>query len=77
VKIYANNGMPRMNKPVIISPFSTLTGDELEIAAERAAIREFDGGQPREYAESQAAKEVAYMRAGRRIPDNLDLTIYR
>jgi hypothetical protein len=66
-----------MNKPVIIKPFATLTGDELEIATERAAIREFDAGQPREYAEAQAAKEVAYMRAGRALPENFELFIYK
>jgi len=59
-------------KPVILSPFMYLIGDEKEHAIERAAIREFDGRQLRPYAESQAAKEIAYRRAGRPLPDNFD-----
>jgi len=59
-------------KPVILSPFAYLIGDEKEHAIERAAIREFDGGQLRPYAESQAAKEIAYRRAGRQLPDNFE-----
>ena len=59
-------------KPVILSPFAYLIGDEKEHAIERAAIREFDGRQSRPYAESQAAKEIAYRRAGRPLPDNFD-----
>ncbi len=59
-------------KPVILSPFAYLIGDEKEHAIERAAIREFDGRQLRPYAESQAAKEIAYRRAGRELPDNFD-----
>ena len=59
-------------KPVILSPFAYLIGDEKEHAIERAAIREFDGGQLRPYAESQAAKEIAYRRAGRPLPESFE-----
>ena len=60
------------SKPVILSPFVYLIGDEKEHAIERAAIREFDGRQTRLYAESQAAMEIAYRRAGRPLPANFD-----
>ena len=35
-------------------------------------IREYDGGQLRPYAESQAAKEIAYRRAGRPLPESFE-----
>jgi len=54
-------------KPVTLTPFVALTGDERDHATERAAIREFDGGQPRPEAERKAAYELAYYRAGREL----------
>lgn len=64
--------MTENRKPVILAPFVYLIDDEKEHAIERAAIREFDGGQTRLYAESQAAKEIAYRRAGSELPDNFE-----
>ena len=64
--------MTENRKPVILAPFAYLIDDEKEHAIERAAIREFDGKQTRLYAESQAAKEIAYRRAGRELPENFE-----
>lgn len=61
-----------MIKPVIVRPFASLRGDDLEFANERAGIREFDGGQSREYAEMQAAVELAYAKAGAALPSDFD-----
>lgn len=59
-------------KPVTMRPFSALTGDDLETATERAAIREFDGGQSRAEAERKAAYEMAYAKAGRPLPHDFE-----
>jgi hypothetical protein len=61
-----------MIKPVIVRPFASLRGDDWEFANERAGIREFDGGQSREYAEMQAAGELAYAKAGVPLPADFD-----
>lgn len=61
-----------MIKPVIVRPFASLRGDDWEFANERAGIREFDGGQSREYSEMQAAVELAYAKAGVPLPPDFD-----
>lgn len=60
-------------RAVILTPFAKLTGDDLQWATERAAIREFDSGQPREEAERKAAYELAYIKAGRELPSNFEV----
>ena len=61
-----------MIKPVIFQPFAMLSGDDLEFAAERAGIREFEGRQSRVYAEKQAAAELAHYKAGAPLPADFD-----
>ena len=61
-----------MINPVIYKPFAMLSGDDLEFAAERAGIREFQGGQSRIYAEKQAAAELAHYKAGAPLPADFD-----
>jgi len=50
---------------IVIPRMDALTGNALEWVQERAAIREFDGGQTREVAESEALVDFAYFRAGK------------
>lgn len=47
--------------PVLVSSQAVQSGDALdhaELMTERAAIREYDGGQPRDQAEQEAAEEI-------------------
>jgi hypothetical protein len=50
---------------IVIPRLDSLSGHELEFVNERAGIREFDGGQAREVAESEALVDFAYFRAGK------------
>lgn len=65
-----------MINPVIYKPFAMLSGDDLEFAAERAGIREFQGGQSRVYAEKQAAAELAHYKAGAPLPADFDADLF-
>lgn len=50
---------------IVIPKLETLSGYDLEFVNERAGIREFDGGWPREVAEAEALVDFAYFRAGK------------
>ena len=50
---------------IVVPRIDALTGAALEWVQERAAIREFDGGQTREVADSEALVDFAYFRAGK------------